>query len=324
MKKQTKLFEIIKRKVFGPKKWVEEVSSVLHMSHASVYRRESGEVPLDMEQVGMLSDHFGIDIGEIFHGQGEYVHFRYLDVDVNDMENYRNYINGIIRSMVETRSAIKREIIFCADDIPIFHLMAFPDLTYFKLYVWSQWMGNIDHQMQFEEFVYKMKRNDIEPLFSELKKEYESVSSREIWTENTIDPFLRLLDYYENIGSFSDPGSLGKLLDQLESLREKLEKYTIEKEKVEGASFELYITPLDFGSSQMVSMVNERSVTSIKLYTINSIMTADTRFQESNLRVIKGILSKSTCLSHTSERERVQFFKGFQFKIDQLRNKLMG
>lgn len=324
MKKQTKLFEIIKRKVYGQKKWVEEVSRVLHMSHASVYRRERGEVPLDMEQVGILSDYFGIDLAEIFYGQSEYVQFRYLDVDVNDIENYRNYIKGIMRSIVETKSAMKREIIFCADDIPIFHLMAFPELTYFKLYVWSQWMGNIDHQMQFEEFVYEMKRNDIEPLFSELRKEYESVASREIWTENTVDPFLRLIDYYENIGSFSEGDSLGKLLGQLESLRAKLEKYTIEKEKGNGASFELYITPLDFGSSQMVSMVNEKFVTSIKLYTINSIMTADMRFQESNLRVIKGILSKSTCLSHTSERERIQFFKSFQSKIDRLKNKLTG
>ncbi|WP_196937147.1 hypothetical protein [Sphingobacterium hungaricum] len=321
MKLQQRVFDEVKRKIESTANWACQLASLLCLTRDAVYRRERGEVLLNIDELELIITTYGIDAEDLFNLGSNNLRFRFVNINISHIERYKSYLEDIKSLLKQMYSAEKKEIIFCADDIPIFHFMGFPELTYFKLYVWSQSLKNINNALPFEDFVYEMKKYNLEALFYEIVELYKKVPSREIWTKSTIDSTLILLEYYDQIGSFSDPLTKRRLVEQLRSLIAGLQEWTLKESKNGNVFFDLYLTPIDLGLSQMLCVFDGKYFASLKLYTINSITTTDSRYIEDNINWMKAIMNKSSCLSRTSEKERVQFFKSMQDEVSLLQKK---
>ena len=296
--------------------WSQKVADTLKISRVSVYRREREEVPLIAPEIELLCREFNISLDELLLSGPQTIMFRYTSLNMTKMDNYVHYIHSLLAHLEQVVKSEDKEILFCADDIPIFHFMAFPELTYFKLYTWNQ--SVMDLGIPFEEFVYEMKKLRVDDLFKRLHGLYLKIPSREIWSGLTIMRFLELLEYYESIGSFQQKSSANTLMVQLGALLDNLKNWTLRQEKDPGIGFELYSSPLDFGLSQMLCRHEGQNSALIKLYTINSIATYDVRYVRETSDWIKAVLKKSICLSLSAEKERVRFFRKMEGDIQAL------
>ncbi|MHC8949757.1 hypothetical protein [Sphingobacterium hungaricum] len=321
MKTQKLLFDEIKKKIGVADLWASQLSELLCLSRDAIYRRERGEVLLNIRELHLICATYGIDLGMLADDISSKITFDFVNINLSQIDKYRSYLERIKFLLIKLVNAKKREILFCADDIPIFHFMHFPELTYFKLYVWSQSLRNLEISLQYEDFVNEMKKSTLEPLFQELHDLYLGIPSREIWTTSTIQPFLTQLDYYEQIGSFALTTTKFLLVEQMKSLLLNLQNWTLNKYKNKDIRFDLYLTPVSLGISQMLCIYDGKFTASLKLYTINSITTTNSNYIKENLQWMKAIMNKSTCLSRTSEKDRIQFFKSMQKQVDSVWSK---
>ncbi len=317
---QKLLFKEIRSRISNPSHWSKEISDLLHLGRDAIYRRERCEVQLTIHETETLCRHYGISLDSHLLSDRTQVVFKHTSLNQEDCYNYTQYISQLLLHLQRMQACERKEIIFCADDIPIFHFMDFAELTYFKLYTWNQAVLNLG--ISYEDFVYALRKQHLEPVFHKLYESYRKIPSREIWTLGTIGPILELLEYYQAIGSFANPQSLRLLLEQLRCLTGNLKEWTKTQEKRPGVAFDLYLSPVNLGLSQMLCQFDDQQSVSVKLYTINSIATLDRRYVQETKDWIKGVLNKSSCLSKLSEKERIQFFNHMEDRIACLAERL--
>ena len=320
MELQKLIFDEIRARIPIESTWSRELAKTLHLGRDAIYRRERGEVQLTLKEVELLCKKFGISLDKYLLADQYAVVFKHTSLNRDDLYNYKQYLDQLLKHLHMIHSCQRKEIIFCADDIPIFHFMDFPELTYFKLYTWNQAVLNLG--TPFEAFVYELKKQNLEPTFKKLHEIYQAIPSREIWTKSTISPFLELLAYYQSINSFQSEQSIITLNRQLKQLVENLKAWTMGQEKQSGVGFDLYVSPVNLGLSQMVCQFDEKQSVSVKLYTINSIATMDKNYVEETIDWIRGILNKSSCLSRLSEKERIFFFKDMEQSVAGIAEKI--
>lgn len=313
---QKLLFEEIRSRISNPNIWSKEISELLHLGRDAIYRRERGEVQLTVSEMETLCRYYGISLDRYLLSDRHHVVFKHTSLNQEDSYNYTQYIAQLLIHLQSMEVCERKEIIFCADDIPIFHFMQFAELTYFKLYTWNQAVLNLG--ICYEDFVYELKKQQLEPVFRNLHDTYRKIPSREIWTRGTIEPILELLEYYQAIGSFRSQQSIKLLVEQLRSLIANLKEWTKRQEKNLGVAFDLYLSPVNLGLSQMLCQFDEQQSVSVKLYTINSIATLDHRYVRETMDWIRGVLNKSSCLSKLSEKERIHFFNHMEDRMMKL------
>lgn len=322
METQKLLFSKIKIRIASKAEWAREIADLLYISREAVYRRERGEVILDLYELEKLCKHYKISLDSLIETHNERISFVYNSIVVHQGSTYKTYIQGFRDLLKEVEEAKEKEILFCADDVPLFHFMSFPELTYFKLYAWSQSLKNIEPDMSYEEFEQELKNLELQKLFTDIAKSYRMIPSREIWTQETIQPIITLIEYFNTIGSFKNPDSKLKLCKQLLELIARLERWTMLEEKRKGVDFGFYLSPIGTGISHMLCMFDSKKIASIKLYTINSISTDDKQYIADHLDWIKAIMSKSSCLSNSSENLRIQFFVNLRKQVQDLKKRL--
>jgi hypothetical protein len=153
---------------------------------------------------------------------------------------------------------------------------------------------------------------------------YMSIPSKEIWTGQTIDTILRLLEYYYETGAFERKDTILLLLSQLLNLLDTVKTYADDGHKGGGKEppFFLYICSVDLENNFMLTKRGNELSCNIKLYTINSMAT-DNRFLCSETsKWIDDLISKSILISGVSVRERNRFYQSSKNKIDSLISKI--
>jgi hypothetical protein len=323
MELQKRIFEIARQKLPPKQKLSDIVSELLDVSTDSAYRRIRGETELTTGELQKITKHFDIRID---YSQGHHpyeIPFQYLSFDiVKDFGSYYNYIVQFVKSTETMAKFRDNEMYFTAEDIPIFHLMPFPELIFFKLYAWNQTLSNLS--ITYDQFVADIKEKDkLLDCYQKIMNNYRHINSTEIWTYNTLDPILRLLDYYNDLGSFENKEMPGLICCQLQQMIDTLIKWTELKMKggVDYGDFNLYLSPVYTENSFLVYKYNGITLTTIKLFTINSITTTDKTFCSETVKWIQNTISKSTYLSGASARERIRFFHQLKNKINNLADK---
>lgn len=315
MKSQEKLFDLI-RSILPPYvKPVDEVSDVLGINVNAAYDRIAGRVALKLEEVAVLCRHYRISMDDIIGLDSDYIPFNYVPLAVDDPNQYLRYMQGLKASMERLAASDDSELTFAADDIPMFHFMPYPELTYFKLYVWNRSMNRVDGS--YEQFIRSADRPELRDVFRGITAAYQKVPTSEIWTDETIHPILNLLAHYRDFGKFDQPGTLTMLCDQLMSILECLETWAAASNK--GTDPEIpycmYLCPVKPGSSIMLTRCGGEQLVRMKLYTINSIATNNDRLCDETRKWMVQTISKSTSLSGSSEITRAHFFNEMKTKV---------
>ena len=319
---QKVFFEIAKSKLQPNYRLADVVSEVLNVGSDSAYRRIRGEKELSLNELTVLSKRFDISLDSIINYESSNIMFKYTPLDLNDMNNYYSYMDDLSNLFETISKSIEKEIYITALDIPVAHFMPFLDLTFFKIYTWYNSVNKL--QISYDRFISQLDIPRLSAIYEKIGNAYLQIPSTEIWTINTIEPLLRLLDYYSDLNCFEKKETLPKLCHQALQMIENIEIYTLKEEKEykgKPSFFRMYLSPVDIMNDFMVTKRNEISVTSIKLYTINGIFTSNKYFCSEVEKWMKDTMEKSVFLSGASARERYKFFNGIKNKINNLLEK---
>ncbi|RQP15260.1 MAG: hypothetical protein EAS52_15675 [Parapedobacter sp.] len=319
MESQKRLFNLIKSILPPHVRPVDAVSDVLGINRNAAYDRINERVTLRLEEAEALCRHYRISLDGTIGLESDSTPFNYIPLAVDDPKQYLRYMEGLQASMERLAAADDPDLTFAADDIPMFHFMPYPELTYFKLYAWNQSMNRVDGS--YESFIRTIDGPELRSVFRRIAAAYRKVPTSEIWTEETIHPILNLLAHYRDFGKFDSPDTLPKLRRQLAAILGCVEKWAADCSKgtdADAPPYWLYLCPVKPGSSIMLTRCDGKHAVRMKLYTINSIATDDPRLCAETRKWMMQTMSKSTCLSRASEIRRARFFDGMKEKIDAL------
>lgn len=319
MDTQKAFFETVKKNLSSGMRMVSEVSDALNISSDSAYRRIRGEKELTVNELSKLCRHFNISMDEVINYRSGNILFRYTPLDMSSMDNYYAYLQELAALMESIAKAGEKEMCFMAVDIPGPHFKLFPELTLFKIYTWFQGVNKL--HVTYDRFVEQLDIPLITDIYNRIGNAYSRIPSTEIWTNNTIDHILHLLDYYPDLNCFEHTDTFSLLCSQLLQLIENMEKLA-EKEKKEYKGkevfYRMYLSPLEIMNDFMIIKKDGASVTAVKLYTINGIFTSNEYFCSEVEKWMKNSIAKSVSLSGNSARERFQFFQNLKNKVNGL------
>jgi hypothetical protein len=323
MEEQKFFFEVLKTKIPGQYSLTDTVEELLDVSTNAAYRRIRGETELTFSELLLLCRKFNVSMDDLFNvesNQGAL--FRYAPVSFTEPESYITYIKRLLESFTFHKNANEKEIDITAQDIPFFYFLDYPELMFFKLYAWNDTVTRAPQS--YNEFCSKLEKNTIISVYKQMSNVWKQVPSREIWTNQTLDTILRLLEYYYEIGVFEDKKNVVFLLNQLMEVMNDISKYAGEgyKGNFEKTPFYLYLCNVDFENNFMLIKRDGELSCTIRLYTVNSIITDHKALCSETAKWIEDLISKSTLISKASARERLRFFQSSKNKIEGLVDKI--
>ena len=319
MDAQKVFFDTLKSSSTSGMRLADEVSEVLQVSSDSAYRRIRGEKELTMNELAILCRHFKISMDSVLDEQSGNIVFRYTPLDMSNMDNYYAYMQHLAALMESIAEAKEKEICFMAVDIPLPHFTPFLELSLFKIYTWFQSVNKLT--FTYDQFVDRLDMPLLKNIYARITTAYNRIPSTEIWTYNTIDPIIHLLDYYPDLNCFEKKETFPLLCSQLIQLIERIEKFAEqEKKEYRGKEvfYRMYLSPIAIMNDFMITKRDGANVTTIKLYTINGIFTSDEHFCSEVEKWMQHSIVTSLSLSGNSIRERFRFFQKLKGRVNYL------
>ena len=320
---QKRLFEALKAKVPGQYRLTDQLEELFRVDTNAVYRRMRGETELSFSEVFLLCEKFKLSMDEIFNfesNQGAL--FSYAPVNFTKPESYIAYMKRLSESLTFHKAVNENEINITSQDIPFFYFLDYPDLISFKLYAWNDTVTRVTQS--YDEFCNKLEKNKFIPFYKQVSNVWRQIPSREIWTNQSPDSILRLLEYYYDTGAFEKKETVISLLNQLMEVMSNVNRYAGEGHKGdEGKTpFYLYLCNVDFETNIILIKKDGKMSCTIRLFTINCIISEHNALCSETAKWIEDLISKSTLISGASARERLRFFQSTKNKIESLINKI--
>lgn len=276
-----------------------------------------GQVVIDILQLQRLIDIFDIDSHKLFKRQENTVNFKYIKLTSGSTENYKKYITSMANLLEKISHDENAQLLFKADDIPIFHLLPYRNLTYFRLYCFAY---NIyDYTATFEEFLHLMQELEVQSAFDRIWQAYNQIESVEIWDEYVLATFLRDIRDMYSMNIFENKASAIKLLDEANEMIKKVWGMVGSGKKETGVNFDFYTksTPTRMGG--MFVKHNDQLSHLINLDMINSMYTDNVEYTSESFKMYESCLERSCSLGKGSKRERTLYFKKLKSELKTVR-----
>lgn len=159
---------------------------------------------------------------------------------------------------------------------------------------------------------------------------YNKMDSYEVWNLESFNATLHQLDYYRDARMFESNEDIFLIYEGLQGLLDHLEEqakrgYKFDKndpEKKPLGKYQMYINDIVILDNTMFIKQDHSNMVVIPHSVINYMMSRDIRFCENLDQYIQNLLSRSTLVSETSEKERSRFFRILRERIDRRKEKL--
>ncbi|MCH8331825.1 MAG: hypothetical protein IH946_10695, partial [Bacteroidetes bacterium] len=190
---QTLLFQQIKDRLPENISMVEEIAELLNISTDSAYRRIRGDKPIVLDELIQLKSHFNIALDDSLQGDSNTVTFSYTPLGEEGF-SYTEYLRAILTDLKVLDAAEEKDVIYIANDIPLFHLLNVPEIAAFKNFFWrKELLGFSD--MKGKDFILGAKDDEINQISGELREIYLRIPSTEIINAETVASTLKQIEY---------------------------------------------------------------------------------------------------------------------------------
>lgn len=314
---QDNFIQAIKSLLKSDQSLVNELSDILHVSTDSAYRRIRGETEFSISEMAKLCNHFQLSFDSLCNTKGQSVHFRY-DIPCHNNESYLEYLRNIFTGMKMIYDAEDKLIHYVADDIPLFHLFAYPKLATFKSYYYLRSVMNVEEYS--DGFFEDAKLPDeIMEMGSETLQLYRNIPSVEIWSEQSINSILKQIEFYTESGFFKNENTASELLENVSSLLSDLKgmctRSNKNPESAGGNNYTFYVCDIEIGNNCILAQAGQMRKVFLRHSTFHTIDTSDSSFCEISEDWINGLIAKSNQISGMAEKARNKFFQVLQKTI---------
>ena len=302
----------------------DELTELLDLSYDSVYRRIRGEKPLAMNELRQICERYHLSLDQVLKLQNDSVVFQASAIN-NPVFLFEDYLKGILQQMRYFNSFKDRQMLYLCKDLPIWQFYLYPEVGIFKTFFWIKTLLN---QPGYTHKSFSLSDNSFQEcleLGSQINKEYNEIPCVELWNKESINSTLGQIEYYRDAGLFKTRNDLDivvdsfeKTLDHLELQAEKGVKFMPGSSEVSyRAPLQLYINEVVIGSNTILAVVDNTKIAFIPYNVFTYLATKDVRFNDSAFQAFENLVSRSTLISATGEKERRKIF---QLLRDRVRN----
>jgi len=322
---QKELFNYIKTTVPPHIAMVDAVADLFNISHDSVYRRIRGEKPITLNELKLLCEHFHISLDQAIQLKTDAVVFKDYEADSNG-SYFTEYLQGLQKQLHYISQFENIEMLYLAKDIPVFHFFFSRELTAFKSFFFEK---SILNNPAFERKNFSMKHFDADSYFQigkQILDTYNSFGSTELWNYETINSTILQIEYYRDAGIFESTSDMNSVVDACDSMLEHLQNQAERGLKLSGSNdnrskvaLRFYINELILGNNSIMVDLNGNKIAFINHVVLKYISTTDKRFTQKLFNNFYNLVSRSTLISGTGERDRNKFFKVLRERVMALR-----
>ncbi len=299
---------------------IDDMGGVLSLSKDAIYRRLRGDSVLTPTEMARLAVRYNISLDDLVHQSENRVFFDFNAFN-RKIDNVEDYIDDLLLGLKRLTSLPKIHLYYPTCEIPIFYYCYFPELFFFKLYVWGRTIWQMDYLMKvpfnanlFSVFVREKTLATI--------NEYIKIPSTELWSLNIFDNTLNQVEYHAESGYFEKKEDALELCDMLkkiakhmESMAERGEKQDLDGNKI-GATFTLFQNEMIYTNNMVLVKSDKYSAVHSSFCNPNFITSADSKLFIYTEKWFKSIIAKSTPIGTMDEKNRSKFFSKIIQKID--------
>lgn len=304
----------------------DELAAKLNLSYDSVYRRIRGEKPLTLGEIQLLSNAYKISIDSIFSLKSDAVVFFAPDIN-QEGGTFIDYISGMLMQVKHFKAKPEVTMRYFCKDMTFFLFFLFPEIAAFKCFFYLKTMRR--------ETAYKSKKFSLNldefreyyEIGQQIIREYNDIPSIEIWNIESINSTLNQIAFYRDTGVFENRGTFNKVIDSFEAtidhIMAQLEtghKFMPGEAEVNPrATIFFYKNELVLGNNTVLIESQNQRECWITYNAFYYMVTRDPRFCTKSFNTFENLLSQSTLLSNTGEKERTKLFMNFRERIRALR-----
>jgi hypothetical protein len=319
---QQQFFQSIKPLIPPTSSLVDEVSNALNTSVDSAYRRIRGEKLLDIDELGKLSQKYNLSLDKIFSLESNSFLFQGR-LHTYHEDAFTNWMEDVFAQLNLVNSFSKRHVYFLVKDMPPFHHYYHPLLAGFKFFFWMKSILYYEN-LKNEKFSFeKSYFSTYQEITQKILKVYNKVPTSEIWNEEGLHTTLRQIEVYHEMGIISSPDITLQLyhcvlevIDHLEKMAESGKKSILGHSPTnESAEYRFYVNEIVLGDNTFMAEIGEGKVTYLNHSVLYFVGSSDKKFNDSMFRNLDNLMQKSTLISGTCEKERIQFFNKLRKKV---------
>lgn len=307
---QKQLFDTIRIKAGFRFCLGELICEVLDLNIDAAYRRIRGETKLSPDEIAKLCMYFDISMDRMLHLGCTDAVFDYNPANPARIEEYYTYIRDFSEKFVRLAASRQRAVLTLAHDIPLFRLMDYPEMSFFKLYAWHQSLNT--ERLTYETFIAGLDTGKIIEHHTKVADSMKLVPSTEIWTGETINPSISLIDYFFDLNIFENKETPLLLCNQLLSVIDNLELWSQNGYidfRGQCTPFNLYGCPLKVCPNFSVVDNGGTKWGFMHLYGTQCMTTSSPVFCTEIEKLLQNILVKSLYINGASLRERHRLFR---------------
>jgi len=294
---------------------VDELADLLSISNDSVYRRLRGETALSIDELVRICKTYNFSFDEFINSTSlGLVNCKYSPLN-NTIESYKKYLQRIVSDMSTFKAANKREIKYAAIDVPLFYHFSQRELAAFKMFYWNRSILNVE-EYQDEKFNFNAVDEELLGMANSVYEMYQSISSVEIWSDDTLNTTLKQIEYYWELGMFESKEDALVICSQIKDVFNRLHKQSelglkLNKDGLPmpgEVGFKLYQADVMIGNNCILITMGDRQVTYTTYNTFNALGTTNPLFCNETEVWLKNLIQKSNLISRVGQKQRYRFF----------------
>ena len=304
----------------------DELCDLLDISHDSAYRRIRGEKPLTLNELKRICERYHISLDQVLQLQNDAVVFHASDIN-RPVFLFIDYLKGMLQQFKYLNSFKERQMLYLCKDLPIWQFYLFPELAIFKTFFWIKTLLN---QPEYNRQQFSLSGNSLDECLEigrQINREYNQLPCTELWNRESINSTLSQIQYCKDADIFKTRTDLEAVVDSFEKTLDHLEQQAEKGLKfIPGGSdvtyrspLQMYINEVVIGSNTILAEVDETKISFIPYNVFSYMITRDVRFNESTFHAFKNLVSRSTLISGTGEKERNKFFRLLKEKLRDLK-----
>lgn len=315
---QNSFIEKIKAAIPQNENLVQSIADILNVSVDSAYRRIRGEKLFNINEVALLCSALKINFDSNINANSNQAYFNFNNLE-RDKTKFKNWLTTILDNLKQISARPENNIIYSADDVPIWHHFNDDLLTRFKLFYWLKTIL-CDADFIDKKFNAQLIPEELVTIAKEVSLYYNQTTSTEIWTEDTFNSTLKQVEYFWDSGFFSTQKDAFNICSSIKNEITILQKMCERSSKLDNGkeNFTMYCSEVMVGNNSIVAQIGLTKLSYVSYNTFNMMTTANTSFVNEAEEWLRNLMKKSILISGISEKQRNRFFNKIYQKIDKL------
>ncbi|WP_164126580.1 hypothetical protein [Sphingobacterium luzhongxinii] len=334
LKIQNALFDLIQKKLEGSTPCHKEIARILKLESRCVRNRMTGKTYLSFPEFFILAQYFDITTSDIAQHPNlsdsaknntaappQRIDLQYLPLMDKELSELTGFMEQMLADIQQLAAGKEGWIKMACTEVPLVHLMAFEELTYFKIYMYYHHI--VDSETTFEAFLRKIRPLKLDRYFKTIHQSYRAIHSEEVWDPYTFEKLLRLIEECDVYRKFEDSATLVLLLEQAEALAQQLEPIIMAGHKTGGTRLEVYhYESVIRGGFVLMGYGNQISKGLLRTFMMQSVAFENRQLLLFMKKAFRALLCRSNAMGKSSHRFKNEFLNLLSEQVESYRSRL--